>query len=196
MKKNTNKILKIIITFLALVIIGLLIAILLELKNNHSSVLTEKTTHQNDRQITEQISETQTEPETTSGIDLSVFKKGIYTVHGKDSESIFLKGGVSLEIKDITETSVSFEYFVIQSPPANRIASIMIKDAKIEDGVAKFTFDSDGWFSRGKGTLSFTGNGKLKIRTQISHMNDGAMWSIGEGQHTLQFCKKKKNSDE
>lgn len=183
---GNNKVFMAVIAVLGVIIIAMAVVIGVFLLNDsyENRTSTDSTVIETDMQGTTG-DEVATSKQAASNFDISMFSTGIYTVDGQPEMNIVEEGGVSLQILDISENKVSFSYTVISAPPANRIANIEVYDAEISEGMAKFTFDDDCWFNRGKGTIKFTTDGKIKIRTDITRRDSEAMWEIGEQQYTL-----------
>lgn len=195
-ENKNNKILIAVVVLLSVIILALAIIIGAFIISDSQKKTSENTVVETSAPETtiletttpEPTTEEPTTPEpTTAGLDMSQFKKGIYTENGQAEDSVWSDGGVQVEITDISKKNVSFTYAVISSPPANRIAEVEVANAKITNGKAQFTFDDDGWFNRGKGYIKFLENGQIEIKTEITRRDSMAMWDIGDLKHTLTY---------
>lgn len=150
-----------------------------------------------DNMTTPKISEEQTEAETAVGVTDAEYGIGMYLLGDTTVDGIVDEdGGTMLELVKVDNGVVSFKLTTIQSAPSSRIASIEIEDLQLnEKGVGKFRFDDDGWGNRGKGTIAFKGNNKIKVSVEISKRASDAMWNISEGVQEYEYREDQKVPD-
>lgn len=206
--KGTNKVLVGIAIFLAVVIIVLLGIIIYLISaqglndkgnaKNEAEMTTEKTEEgtteatETEEETTEaqtteaQTTEAQTtEAQTTEEIIDVPLTWGPFMEPDAMGTDIYTEGGVYLSISEVNDNRISFQYTVVQAPPSNRIAVIEVKELEIVNGKGEFTFDDDGWFNSGKGTIETTDGINIKITTEVTKPSRDAMWSIGNATHEL-----------
>ncbi|WP_160725067.1 hypothetical protein [Bacillus sp. USDA818B3_A] len=95
--------------------------------------------------------------------------------------------GLSITFKNSYTAAVAIQS--VSSPPANRIADIEFTAKFSKDGTATFTFDDDGWFSKGRGTIKLANNLVIVSITITESLGDN--WSIFEGTKTFSRDKSK-----
>ena len=98
--------------------------------------------------------------------------------------NFYSNGGYGLTIEFNDYRNAQLEIFTVQSPPANRIAEIQTKVKFSEEGLAKFTFDDDGWFNEGTGTIQLSNN-KVIVNINLTYNDPDASWNIFTGKLTF-----------
>ena len=105
-----------------------------------------------------------------------------YTPSNKNYEK---DGGHRLNIKVKDNNTIAFEYSVLQSAPANRIAVIELDNIKLDDNHSgSFEWEDDGFGNKGKGTIKLDSN-KVIINITDVQLSESAMWGIFNGEVVL-----------
>ena len=202
--KGTNKILIIVIIILSVIavtmaamIIGYIMGERQGKKNfndANSNRLNETTLEVEDITTTPEIT---LEAETAVSVTEAEYGIGMYLLGDTTVDGIVDEdGGTMLELVKVDNGVVSFKLTTIQSAPSSRIASIEIENLQLnEKGVGKFRFDDDGWGNRGKGTIAFKGNNKIKVSVEITKRASDAMWNISEGVQEYEYREDQKVPD-
>ncbi|MBM7656354.1 hypothetical protein [Neobacillus cucumis] len=103
--------------------------------------------------------------------------------------NFYSNGGNGLTITFINSNTATVAIQSVSSPPANRIAEISFTARFPQNGTTSFTFDDDGWFSKGSGTIKLANNQVIVTITITEKSEDN--WSIFSGTKT--FSRDKSN---
>lgn len=202
--KGTNKILIIVIIILSVIVVTMAAMIIgyimgerqgkKNFNDANSNRLNETTLEVEDITTTPEIT---LEAETAVSVTEAEYGIGMYLLGDTTVDGIVDEdGGTMLELVKVDNGVVSFKLTTIQSAPSSRIASIEIEDLQLnEKGVGKFRFDDDGWGNRGKGTIAFKGNNKIKVSVEITKRASDAMWNISEGVQEYEYREDQKVPD-
>lgn len=202
--KGTNKILIIVIIILSVIVVTMAAMIIGYIMGErqgkkifndaNSNRLNETTLEVEDITTTPEIT---LEAETAVSVTEAEYGIGMYLLGDTTVDGIVDEdGGTMLELVKVDNGVVSFKLTTIQSAPSSRIASIEIEDLQLnEKGVGKFRFDDDGWGNRGKGTIAFKGNNKIKVSVEITKRASDAMWNISEGVQEYEYREDQKVPD-
>lgn len=132
-------------------------------------------------------SDSVTETKGNTELDLLMYMGNWYSLDestGKAAKDIYNDGGYTIEVLDIKENVILFNFISVSAPPSNKVAGIEGIEAIINGNSGDFTFNDDGWGNAGYGTITFEDE-SIVINTEINARDPLANWDISTEKQIL-----------